>query len=74
MAIVNPTLCTKDEHRTSLIKEEETWYKRRILEDGSDLTEPDYKDLRSMILKNLREKIYESLFQNSLTGKNRTLQ
>lgn len=69
VAIVNPTLCTKDEHRTSLIKEEETWYKRRILEDGSDLTETDYRDLRSNDIKELREKIYESLVENSLTGK-----
>ena len=52
----------KNEHRSSLIKEEEEWYKRRTLEDGGDLTDVVYsKDTRSEDLAELKEKIYNSL-------------
>ncbi len=62
VAIINSEHCVKNEHRSSLIKEEEEWYKRRTLEDGGDLTDVVYsKDTRSEDLAELKEKIYNSL-------------
>ncbi len=73
VAIINSELCIKDDHRSSLIKEEEDWYKRRTLEDGGDLTDiVNFKNLEKKEITELKEKILKSLEKATLTSKEQT--